>query len=628
MGWIQELHDTYNLCAGASQFENDPLLPVGHSRQQAHIEVVLDQNGNFLRAESVPKEETVIPVTEESAGRTMNNAPHPLCDKVQYCAGDYAQLGGTKKPYFESYVKNLESWHAKVPHPKTAAILTYLQKRTLAKDLIENMQLFAGSDGLLITEWKEDSPPPALFKMLTAKEGLRDQGDAFIRWRVQDVAHIESKSWEDKTLHNAWIQYQELATSRKGLCLVTGNVVTLAENHPKRLRHSGDGAKLVSTNDKEGYTFRGRFQKAEEAYGIGTIVTQKAHNALRWLIKRQGYQSDGQVFVAWEVGGAETPSPWQDTAHIFGIETEETPPEHTAFHSGDAGELYALRLNKAIAGYRAKLTEKEKVIVMGLDAATPGRMAITYYRELGGAEFLDRITAWHQNYAWTQNYGKKNKFIGAPAPRDIAEAAYGKRIDDKLRKATVERLLPCIIDSAPTPRNLVDSVIHRVCNRVGLENWEWEKCLGIACALIRGRKKDEKYQMALEETRKTRDYLFGRLLAIADHLESRALHAAGEQRDTNAAKLMQRFANHPTSTWRTLELAITPSKARLRSNRPTILLRLEKLLDAVHSMFSTADFNNDSKLTGEFLLAFHCQRAALWVKDDSNSDSETEKGEE
>ena len=58
MGWIQELHETYNRCAGAPQFENDPLLPVGHSRQQAHIEVVLDQSGNFLRAESVPKEET------------------------------------------------------------------------------------------------------------------------------------------------------------------------------------------------------------------------------------------------------------------------------------------------------------------------------------------------------------------------------------------------------------------------------------------------------------------------------------------------------------------------------------------------------------------------------------------
>ena len=97
--------------------------------------------------------------------------------------------------------------------------------------------------------------------------------------------------------------------------------------------------------------------------------------SVRWLIKRQGYQSDGQVFVAWEVGGADTPPLLQDTAQLFGDERMELTHAETAHHQGDAGQLYALRLKKAIAGYRAKLTEKEKVIVMGVDAATPGRLA-------------------------------------------------------------------------------------------------------------------------------------------------------------------------------------------------------------------------------------------------------------
>src|ERR1039457_3387116 len=85
-----------------------------------------------------------------------------------------------------------------------------------------------------------------------------------------------------------------------------------------------------------------------------------------------------------------------------------------------------------------------------------------------------------------QQCSKDNHFVGAPAPREIAEAAYGLRLDDKLRKATVERLLPCIVDARPLPRALVAASVRRACNRAGMEKWEWERCLGIACALVRG----------------------------------------------------------------------------------------------------------------------------------------------
>ena len=118
--------------------------------------------------------------------------------------------------------------------------------------------------------------------------------------------------------------------------------------------------------------------------------------------------------------------------------------------------------------------------------------------------------------------------------------------------------------------------------------------------------------MSLEEDRNTRDYLFGRLLAVADHLEHRALNVGGEDRDTNAAKLMQRFADRPSSAWRAIELALAPYKSRLRAKRPSVLIRLDKLLDEIFGKFQTGEFTDDGKLSGEFLLGYHCQRAALW----------------
>jgi CRISPR-associated protein Csd1 len=235
-------------------------------------------------------------------------------------------------------------------------------------------------------------------------------------------------------------------------------------------------------------------------------------------------------------------------------------------------------------------------------------MAISYYRELTGSEFLARIEGWHTSCCWLQCFGKGKVFYGAPAPRDIAEVAYGRRIDDKLRKATIERLLPCIVDAVSIPRDLVESCVRRAGNRNGIEYWEWEKALGIACALYRKQHEKEEYGMALDEERNSRDYLYGRLLALAENLEHWALNVAGERRPTNAERMMQRFADHPYSTWRTLELGLVPYKTRLGGRAHKIL----SLIDIVHSKFDPPlDYMRDDRLSGEFLLGYHCQRAEL-----------------
>jgi CRISPR-associated protein Csd1 len=127
--------------------------------------------------------------------------------------------------------------------------------------------------------------------------------------------------------------------------------------------------------------------------------------------------------------------------------------------------------------------------------------------------------------------------------------------------------------------------------------------------------------MALDENRKTRDYLYGRLLALADSLEQWALNVAGEKRQTNAARLMQRFADHPYSTWRTIEISLAPYKARLGGKAN----KRQDLIDQVHSMFDPPeDFTSDRKLSGEFLLGYHCQREALRKKSGDTSENEPE----
>ena len=94
MNWIGALCDLYekneNL-AGILK-ENEPvLLPLYHTTVAAQITVVIDGEGNFHRAELVDEtdKQTIIPVTEKSSSRTAGKEAHPLCDNLEYLAGDY-----------------------------------------------------------------------------------------------------------------------------------------------------------------------------------------------------------------------------------------------------------------------------------------------------------------------------------------------------------------------------------------------------------------------------------------------------------------------------------------------------------------------------------------------------------
>lgn len=622
MSWIEKLYQTYenNLEHVGNQNESIPLLPLYHSMQNAQVHVVLDGDGNFLRASVVNKDDaqTIIPATEASAGRSGSKiAPHPLCDTLQYIAGDYLLWGGNPRKKknesgYEPYIKALQGWADWSNNHKLQSVLTYLRKGCLIKDLVEYKVLFGDHSGQLIEIWNETQEVPPIFKAikLANKKG---QYEVFVRFSVEIPGVMPSELWKDVGLQESWSMFCSTLQKDTDVCMVTGKKMSIASSHPKNIRYPGDGAKLVSSNDTDGFTYLGRFTSDKEACGIGIEITQKAHNALRWLIARQGRRDGDQAIVAWAVSGIKVPDLLADTYSLVFGGDEESASKGTRYTAQEVG----IAFSKLIAGYSAKLGSTEDIVVMGLDSATPGRMAIIFYRELTGSELLKRVQAWHEGCSWLQRFGKDKVFVGAPAPRDIAETAYGRRLDEKLRKATIERLLPGIVDGAPIQRDLVESCVRRASSRNGIEPWEWEKALGIACALFRKLNEKEGYGMALDESRKTRDYLYGRLLALADSLEQWALNKAGENRQTNAARLMQRFADHPFSTWRTIELSLAPYKARLGGQSQ----KRQALIDKVHSMFDPPDdYTSDKKLSGEFLLGYHCQRENLKPKKDDATD--------
>ena len=645
MSWMQKLYRTYEsiLEQGVTD-DTEPLTPVGHTIQNAHIVIVIDGQGNFQTAHVMPpKTAILLPATESSENRTSGEAPHPLADKIQYVAKDYADYGGEKKAYLEGYLRQLKAWcESPFAHPKVQAVLNYVAKGRVVADLVEAGIFPLDSDGKVLNKWEAEGDAPSIFSVLPKTKGEIEFGSALVCWQVEIAGDVHSQTWTDKTIQQSWADYAASEKAEKGFCLVQGEEAVISTMHPAKLRHTGDKAKLISSNDTAGYTFRGRFATAEEAASVSADVSAKAHSALRWLISRQGIRNGDQVTVAWAISGKPVPSPMKDISSEIDwdnldISAVENPDEFSSQTSSEQpspdwsvniGRAAAQIIKKKLHGYQAELKAHEQISLIMLDSATPGRMALTYYQEFLPANYFANLDAWIDDFAWYQRYsievqnGKKTdkrtqwRFV-PPSPYSIAEAVYGKSLSDTLKKQLYARLLPVIAGgtSVPIPEDLVRQSFQAACNPNGCENWEWQRNIGVACALYKGwraRHHDlsqrRTYPMSLDIQNRSRDYLYGRLLAVAENTESYALYLAGEKRATTAERYMQRFAEHPFATWRNIELALKPYQERLRNNgKDTGAQAISEIME----LFAIDDFTCDDKLSGEFLLGYHCQKMGI-----------------
>ena len=441
----------------------------------------------------------------------------------------------------------------------------------------------------------------------------------------------------DPAVWNSYTQYYLSTLKDVGVCYVQGREMPVSLLSPYKIRNAGDRAKLISSNDSVNFTFRGRFDNAEEALSIGYDTTQKAHSALRWLVGRQGVQNGDQTILVWGTENEPIPPVTGDAYDVVVCSHSDLDdddddlslPDETSGNTPLTREAFATAFNKAVQGYRSSLTAHSQISIIILDSATPGRLSIRYYRELQGSRLMDSIVDWHKTFGWelryrklpTQENGKKKTvpivFKGAPAPGDIAAAAYGAKVDEKLKQQTIERLLPCITEGRLFPKDIMLAAVRRASNGIALEPWEASKNRSIACALIKGyyhRNLKEEYTMALDETCNDRSYLFGRILACADELEQYAIYnTAGEKtsRPTNALRYEAAYTQHPAKTLALLRKQLEPYLERLIKAKKTTFSS-DLMLQLIARI--PAEQFNDQPLTELYLLGYACQRADFFRK--------------
>lgn len=647
MSYVNELIDLYNKNPdkiGVIEYRGDipyVLLPPFHTTVTAQITVTIDQNGNFMRAELVAQDDkmTIIPVTEKSGSRTAGKEPHPLCDNLRYLAGDYKDYYKDDGVCNELYMSQIEKWEKSTySHEKVKAIYLYLKKATLIKDLVEQ-KIIKLNDNNQIDD-KENM------------EGIV-QTKAFVRFIIRSTGEnlhreIPDECWKDRTLQDCYIKYVRSQEREKGMCYLTGNMESISYLHSKKIRNEGDGAKLISANDSQNFTYRGRFANREEAVAVGSETSQIVHNTLKWIIRKQGAFFDTMTIVTWESDQLSMPKWNMDTESI--ITEYENEQEENDWDSwdddwseeeevSDGNPITAEKFYKALNGYGKKVDNTSNMILLAFDAATPGRLAMIENVTLDTARYLKNIEKWHNDCNWIHEKwkdGKRIQFWGMVGVRDIADILFGIEnkgklsiVDGngkKLYAEVAKRLLPCIWYGSNIPYDYVNLAVVKASNPLTYkERKNWERVLTLACSMVKKNEKDrnkEEWNVALDKSAKVRSYLYGRLLAVADRIEYMTYDAKDNGRITNAKRYMSTFSQRPYETWKVIEENIQPYLAKLDVVKRKYY---ENLLSEICNLFDIDKFKENKKLDGLYLLGFHSQEYDLRFKKENSEEKKEEE---
>ena len=588
MGLLQKAVETYDShlnYASQNREGQSRMAPVGHIVTRAELEITLDADGRFINARTVDKSEPkiIIPATESSAGRTSAPCAHPLCDQIGY-------LIPQNEKKFRLYVDQLSDWEASAyTHPKLTAVLNYVKGETILPDLLRCGLVKVNDKGM-----------PENEKML-------------VRWNI--LGDGTNACWLDDSLFRAFTDYYTANhTGEMILCMVAGEEKTAADQHPKGIIPINGNAKLISANDSSGFTYRGRFTEEKQAVAIGYEASQKAHNALRWLAQEQGVILGGRTFLCWNPQGRLIPQP----SYPF------MPPAPPIFRPTE----YKDTLQKVLNSKKAELKLTDGVVLAVFDAATTGRLSLTYYNELQAHDFLERLHDWDASCCWPHRFDG----IKPPTLLQIVNCAFGTQrdkwmeTDDRVLRQQMQRLIACRVDKALIGADIVKALTDRASRPMAYDHNIWENILFTACAVIRKYRTDrfkEEWNMALEPEKKDRSYQFGRLLAVMEKAE-RDTYDSSEGREPNAIRLQSIFCQRPMSTADNLEKQL--EKAYFPRLKPGSRIWYKNLMGQIMgiiSEFPQEDWNKP--LDATYLMGYYLQRSALYAKKTDNEMEENEQ---
>lgn len=591
MSIFSEAIKTYDLLSDkVGVYEGkQPLLPICHTLANATVEITLDANGEFVKADKLQtvvrknekdkiedSQKVIIPGTERSMGRSSGVVAHPLIDSGEY-------ICDRNKEKHKSYLEELGKWKDSANGDiKLDIIYRYVSTHDIVNDIKDIIGVDILSDGGKLDDWLKHN---------------------IITWSVIGIGDRSGSVHKDRVLQNKFINYYlNTIKEERGerLCMVTGEITPPAVQHKRGVVPSYNKARLISANDSIGYTYRGRFgvdpdEAKDNSCTIGFVASQKAHNMLAYLTANYGQYIGGDVYICWESDGK--------TYNIDGYNFDDSPEltEHGAetrniVNGGkDFGEL-----------------ESKTVTLARFSCATSGRLSVTMYCEMTKPQFISRMNKWNSECSYADWKGN----IKTPTARKIVKCAFGENASDKLVGMEVRKLISCKLNGLPMPREFVKKLVEKANNLQARENVG--ELLSVTYAVLRKYIIDHEKEdigMSLDKERNDYSYQYGRLMAVLEKAETDTYK--NEKRTANIIKRQMAFTKTPLTTTRQVTEQL--KGAYYPKLNPGSRVYYDKLIGEIMNKISECTDNPNQKLSDTYIIGYYNQKQALYAKKENEN---------
>ena len=620
MTLFSNLIDTYDHLVRDENAPDRGTLFFRHVSVQPSLIISLTPGGDFSGVrEAAPHKPLLFPCTEASAGRSSGIAPHPLCDNLQYIAGNSAVLSGDlaaglpeedrefydrifrkMKEGFRAYRDLQEGWlswlagsgSGKCPAPE--AVHKYVTSHDVIADIASVMD---SAKSLLDRAAVISGAAPA------ERKKFRDEFAAFVKssvyFEIPDLPEDQQAS--GAVTADSWNAYCDSLNDKSDLrlCPLTGKYAVPSSAYPRKIRHEADLARLISLGDSTGTAYTGRYAGPDDVTKISEEANQKIHKALSWLMRHNSTHFDTQYAAIWSPGfSGRIPSP---------LKRREYPPKPK--DGEPAGEEDAARYAWP-EKWPEEVSPESRICAVMIDSLSKGRVSVAMQEETDAGSYRRNLEKWQDDLKIC---------LASPGSSHIPDIA--SLIPDLCGNngggSFHVLVLRAVLDGGKFPEDLMAKHLRKTMTDAARSDAQLE--IRDAAAMIKAceiRNRGRRIGLMLDTELNDRSYLFGRLLAVADNIEGYVNMVTRENAPTAAMRYMRQFSVTPAKVWTKLEGVVIRSQRSLeyRPGTRIFLASRQKLLDEIMSRFDPEDFSSDEPLEPLFLLGYHHQRCSLLQK--------------
>lgn len=203
-----------------------------------------------------------------------------------------------------------------------------------------------------------------------------------------------------------------------------------------------------------------------------------------------------------------------------------------------------------------------------------------------------------------------------------------------MSRSTIERLIPCVIDSQRLPKDISRTAFYKLSNKQTYKK-SWNTALNIGCSLIKKYKNDYENCIVnadnmseVKQLERSKSFYYGKLMAIYEKIELDAIRGKGIDVDskkekgkairiTNSDRLWSSMIRTPERTRFILESKIKPYMNMLKKNNPGGYIFYDKLITEITLeiiKLKESDNRINSSLNEDFILGYYYQKNLFYQK--------------